>query len=81
MTKASAALNFEDALSELETIVQRLESGKISLEDSVKDYERGTELRKICETHLKNARLKIEKVTQNDDGSLSTTELDPETLT
>lgn len=75
------ALNFEDALSELETIVQQLESGKISLEDSVTAYERGMSLRAQCETHLKNAKLKIQKVTQNSDGSLTKTELDPDTLT
>ena len=75
------ALNFEDALSELETIVQQLESGKISLEDSVTAYERGMSLRAQCETHLKNAKLKIQKVTQNNDGSLTKTELDPDTLT
>ena len=75
------AVNFEEALTELEGIVQQLESGKISLEDSVTAYERGMMLRSLCETHLKNAQLKIQKVTQNADGSLSKTDLDPDTLT
>lgn len=80
MTNSQTALNFEDALSELEGIVQRLESGKITLEESVTAYERGMALRQMCETHLKNARLKIQKVTQNDNGEFTTTELNPETL-
>lgn len=75
------ALNFEDALTELEGIVQQLESGKINLEDSVAAYERGMTLRTQCETHLKNAQLKIQKVTQNSDGSLTKTELNLDTLT
>lgn len=75
------ALNFEDALTELEGIVQQLESGKINLEDSVTAYERGMALRAQCETHLNNAQLKIQKVTQNSDGSLTKTELSPDTLT
>lgn len=80
MSTAQPATNFEDALNELESIVQKLESGKISLEESVGAYERGMELRTICETHLKNARLKIQKVTQTENG-VTTTELDPDTLT
>lgn len=74
-------LNFEDAMSELETIVNNLETGQTSLEESVKAYERGMELRTICEKRLRDATLKIEKVTKvNDDGSVETTELDPQSL-
>ncbi len=74
-------INFEDAMSELEKIVNALETGQTSLEDSVKAYERGMELRAICEKRLKEATLKIDKVTKvNDDGAVDTVALDPDTL-
>ncbi len=74
-------LNFEDAMGELEKIVSALESGQTSLEDSVKAYERGMELRSICEKRLKDATLKIEKVTGvKSDGSVDTVSLDPDTM-
>lgn len=71
-------LSFEDALGELETIVRNLETGKAPLEDSISQYERGVALKKHCEKKLSAARAKIEKITVNKDGSLSTEPLDPE---
>lgn len=55
-----AELTFEQALTELEEIIKKLEDGKMPLEDAVKAFERGSELKKICEEKLKNAQLKIE---------------------
>jgi exodeoxyribonuclease VII small subunit len=66
-------MNFEAALSELESLVQNLESGQTSLEDSIDAYERGVALKKHCEKKLKEAELKIEKIAQNEDGSITTT--------
>ncbi len=65
-------LNFEEALTQLNTIVQKMESGQISLEESVKAYEMGIALKKHCDMKLKEAELKIEKIrpeslTQNGD--------------
>lgn len=51
---------FEQALTELEEIIKKLEDGRLPLEDAVKAFERGAELKKICEEKLKNAQLKIE---------------------
>lgn len=69
-------LSFEDALKELEHIVGNLESGKAPLEDSISLYERGDRLRKHCEKKLADAQTKIEKISVNKDGSLSTAPLD-----
>ena len=65
-------LSFEQALAELETIVKDLETGKAALEDSIAQYERGTMLKTHCEKKLREAQAKIEKITVNPDGSLST---------
>lgn len=80
MPNSPAALTFEAALTELEGIVRQLESGKTSLEDSVSAYERGMELRGVCETRLKEAQLKVQKVSVGADGTVTATELNPDTL-
>lgn len=69
-------MSFEQALAELETIVRGLESGEAALESSITAYERGIALKKHCETKLREAREKIEKITVNADGSLSAEPLD-----
>lgn len=66
-------LNFESALTELEGIVRDLETGKAALEDSIQSYERGIALKQHCETKLREARTKIEKITINKDGVVETT--------
>ena len=66
-------MNFEEALAALEAIVQRLEKGQTSLEASIEDYTRGTQLKAHCEAQLKEARLKVEQiVNQAEDGSVTT---------
>ncbi len=56
------ALSFEEALAELEQIVGRLESGQGSLDDAIKAYERGSDLKKHCQKKLDEARMKVEKI-------------------
>jgi exodeoxyribonuclease VII small subunit len=74
-----AALPFERALEELEVIVRRLERGDVPLEDSIAIYERGEALKKHCETLLKRAEARIEKITIGPDGrAAGTTLLDVE---
>jgi exodeoxyribonuclease VII small subunit len=63
-----AALSFEDALKRLETIVQRLESGEASLEDSITLYTEGQGLKAHCEAKLQSATMRIEAIQQNDVG-------------
>jgi exodeoxyribonuclease VII small subunit len=62
-------LSFEDALKRLEAIVHRLESGEASLDESIKLYAEGDQLRKQCETRLQDAQARIEKISLGPDGS------------
>ena len=71
-----AKLSFEDALEELESIVQKLESGNAALEDSIAVYERGIQLKAHCEDKLASARAKVEKISLSADGSVSASEAD-----
>ncbi len=69
-------LSFEEALSELEQIVERLERGDIELEDSISIYERGVVLKAHCESKLKTAKMKVDKIITQPDGDFSTEPLD-----
>lgn len=60
--KQAQPTNFEEALNELDTIVRQLENGTLSLDDSIKNYERGQFLKNYCEAKLKEATLKVEKI-------------------
>jgi exodeoxyribonuclease VII small subunit len=63
MPKAKAtAPSFEEALKELEEIVERMDSRQLSLEDSLQQFERGVELSRICQTSLKSAEQKVEQL-------------------
>jgi exodeoxyribonuclease VII small subunit len=59
---------FERAIEELESIVKRLEEGKVPLEESVAIYERGEVLKARCEDLLRQAEARVEKITLNADG-------------
>jgi exodeoxyribonuclease VII small subunit len=74
-----AALPFEKALAELETIVGRLERGDVPLEESIAIYERGEVLKEHCDRLLKQAEAKVEKLTFAADGTPKGSEpLDPQ---
>ncbi len=75
MTDAAdfSSLSFEDALKELESIVARLESGDTALDESITLYTRGEMLRAQCEKRLKDAQMRIEKITLGADGNPSGT--------
>lgn len=60
MTAESANFNFEHALKELEELVGRMEQGDLSLEESLKAFERGIELTRNCQQALKEAEQKVE---------------------
>lgn len=73
-----ARLPFEKALAELEEIVRQLEGGRVPLEDSIAIYERGEALKKHCESLLKRAEARIERITLGPDGApTGTAPLDP----
>lgn len=65
-------LDFEEAMSQLETIVRELEAGKIKLDDAVSAYEKAVALKKFCEEKLKQAELKIEKINIAPNGTINT---------
>ena len=60
MTKIIKPIQFEKSISELEAIVMQLEKGELSLEDSLKQFEKGITLARNCEETLNKAEQKIE---------------------
>ena len=67
-------MSFEQALKELETIVDRLERGDVELEASILIYERGEALKAHCEALLRKAEAKVEKIALNASGQPTGTE-------
>src|SRR5947208_17135568 len=67
-------LSFERALEELESIVKRLEDGKVPLEESVAIYERGESLKRRCEELLRQAEARVDKITTDANGQVTGTE-------
>ena len=55
-------MSFEEKITELETIVEKLEKGQMSLDESLGVFERGITLARECNAILKNARQKVEKI-------------------
>ena len=72
------AMSFEAALKELEAIVQKLESGQAPLAESIAIYERGDALKSHCEALLKEAEMKLEKITLRGGQAVGTEPLDPQ---
>ena len=66
--KPISGMSFEDALRALETVVRKLESGDVPLDDSIALYEHGEELRKACQSRLDAAQAKIDKIVSGADG-------------
>jgi exodeoxyribonuclease VII small subunit len=71
LPKEIAGLSFEDALKELEGIVQQLERGQVKLDEAISAYERGALLKRHCEQKLAEAKMKVEKIVFSADGSVS----------
>jgi exodeoxyribonuclease VII small subunit len=67
-------LSFERAIEELETIVKRLEDGKVPLEESVAIYERGEALKRRCDELLRQAEARVDKITTDANGQANGTE-------
>jgi exodeoxyribonuclease VII small subunit len=55
-------LQFEEAIEKLESIIERMESEQIPLQELLKDYEEGTKLLKLCRTRIDGARQKVDKI-------------------
>jgi exodeoxyribonuclease VII small subunit len=66
--KASQKLDFEQAMEKLESIVEKLESGELTLEDSVKAFEEGIELSRLCKKKLESAEDRVKKIVEKAEG-------------
>lgn len=62
-------MSFEDAMKELEGVVNRLEAGDVPLEDSIALYERGAALKAHCQKKLAEAEEKVAQITLDGDGN------------
>jgi exodeoxyribonuclease VII small subunit len=77
MASKQKKLDYETAVKELETLVERLEQGDISLEESLKLYERGVLLTRDCQESLKAAEQKVQMLLQQS-GQANLVDFDPE---
>lgn len=76
----TAEIRFEDALKKLEKIVDELESGELSLDESLKRYEEGVKLAGFCSKKLDSARRKVELLVKSGAGRLEAKPFDEKTL-
>ena len=70
-------LKFEEALKQLEEIVSKLESGELSLEESMAAFEQGTKMCKLCNAKLTEAERKIEQLTKVTESEPEWTDVTP----
>ena len=66
MARKKAALDFEQSLTELQTLVERLENGELSLEDSLAVFEQGISLTRDCQAALTQAEQKVQILLERD---------------
>ncbi len=77
--KAVTNMSFEEAMKALEDVVGRLEAGEVPLEDSIKLYERGAELKAHCKKKLAEAEEKVAQISLDENGQpKGTTPVDPQ---
>jgi len=70
-----SSLSFEDALAELERIVRGLEGGQQKLEEAIGAYERGAQLRRLCEAKLAQVENRVQAIVESAGGGLTTQNL------
>jgi len=68
VSKKTLIPDFEAALTELEKLVEKMESGEQSLEEALKSFQRGIELTRTCQQGLKEAEQRVEKLIQENNG-------------
>lgn len=76
VTDDDTSPSFEAALEELESLVERMESGSLSLDESLAAFERGIRLTRQCQQSLSAAEQRVRVLLEKDDGSLDTEALD-----
>ena len=69
MSKESKTPTFEVAMTELETLVAKIETGNLSLEDSLKEFEQGIKLSRVCQRALTDAEQRVKILTDSLNGS------------
>jgi exodeoxyribonuclease VII small subunit len=67
--KRSSPPDFEQALAELETLVEKMEQGDLSLEESLQSFERGIQLTRNCQQALQAAEQKVQILLEKDGGA------------
>jgi len=72
---SEAELSFENAIAELEDIVQKLEKGELSLEESISFFQRGVELTKYCNKKLDEAERSITMLIEDEKGQITEVDL------
>ena len=74
-------MSFEDAMKELEKLVDSLDKGDVSLDEAITAYDRGSQLKEYCEKKLNEAKMKIETIQSSDKEDVvvdQLTSIDPE---
>ncbi|HAR08563.1 MULTISPECIES: exodeoxyribonuclease VII small subunit [Halomonas] len=74
--KDDESLDFASAMTQLETLVERLESGELTLEESLKAFEQGVALTRDAQKRLDEAELKVRSLTENADGGMQLSPFD-----
>ncbi len=72
MSQETREIPFEAALKKLETVVQNLENGELSLEEALKQYEEGVRMADVCSRRLNDAEKKIEVLMKTNAGKFKT---------
>jgi len=68
MARKAQKFNFETSITALEELVEKMEGGEFSLEESLKQFEKGVSLARACQTALREAEQKVQQLTQNPAG-------------
>ncbi|SVB43326.1 uncharacterized protein METZ01_LOCUS196180 [marine metagenome] len=76
MAKKKSSPSFEEALQKLESLVEKMESGDISLEQSLEWFEEGIRLVKSCRKQMENAEQKVQSLIKDSKGKLELGELE-----
>ncbi len=75
----SATMNFEESMKRLETIVEELEGGELSLEESIASYEEGVKLSRRLTLTLDEAEKRIERLVEREGGEVATEPMELDT--
>lgn len=75
-TAKTETLAFEDALKTLESIVEKLESGQVPLDETIRSFEEGMKLAEQCHRQLNQAESKLKRLVRSRQGDLETEDMD-----